>query len=111
MTWLLRDSDIMRDGGSYEAVLERGEEVITLFLQVNSWRSPADRTYEDPLQAFPGKHRTPDGQHPEAGLPPEEERLWLSHFLACDTSQASHEARARFREMVAILQARWTSKA
>lgn len=110
MSWKLRYSDIMRDGGSYEAVLECGEEVVTFFLQVNRWEAPSERAYEEPLQAFPGRHWTPNGRHPEAGMSPEDERLWFTHLLACDTSQATHDAQVRFGEMLAILRVRWDSK-
>lgn len=98
--WQLLTCDIWRDGGSYSATLTRGEDTVSIWLQVGPWDHPGERTYEA-LFASDGSDPTLKARRIPSG---EAERQWL-HVLANEVSRGSCTVSAteRFDELLAHL--------
>lgn len=98
--WRCTWCDILRDGGSYGAVLRSTEgEVVSLFLEVLPWDHPRDIAY-GALFLSPGDRPEAMVQRLEPGSG--EERRWLN-ALGQDVSALDAEGRSRLGQLIAEL--------
>jgi hypothetical protein len=105
VSWRLTECEYWRDGGSYSAVIESREQVVGLWLQVNSWNDPSGRRYEALYLS-----RGSDPTQKQERLASSDEARWLvvlSSEVAIE--HAPPDARERFAELVAELENRASS--
>jgi len=100
-------SDIWRDGGSLSATVLEGDQRKSFWLKTNSWMKPQDAGHE---HLFVSEGDVPEAMQHRIEISSPEEGKWLNYLMGVDDSGAEPISKERFRNLIAVLQARRSDK-